>query len=446
MKPLLLQDLLSLINLKADQNVLVQGFAIDSRLVKKGDLFFALSGNKKDGHEFLNEVSAQGGVAAVVHASYRGPSFGMVLIVVPDVLLTLQTLAKNLLHKRKTKVVGITGSLGKTTTKVFASQLLSSTQAIYASPLSYNSQRTLPLSILQAPDEIEWLLLEMGMSEPGNIRSLISIAPPTISMITTVAIQHADAFSDGLKGIAREKGTIFSHSQTQLGLLHHEVPHFEEIMSCGTCQKKTFSLVSKKAHFFLEIFPESVRVYEEEQLGCEIKLSFDYRPAYHNFLSAVSLCRSLGLSWTSIEEGAPTLLLPPMRFEKLVKKGITFINDAFNANPDAMKAAFESIPIPKEGGKKIAFLSEMNALGMYSEAGHALVAEAALNRFDHLICIGERCEIMRKIWKQNKRPIDLCVTREEMIAKLKEIARPGDVVLVKGARFYALDQLIKEIS
>ncbi len=443
MKPLPLNALLQFLNRSHHTPATIQGFAIDSRLVKPGDLFFALPGKRVDGQQFLQEVASRGGRAAFVSENYRGDNYGLALIRTPDVLESLQTLAREVLRSRATQVVAITGSLGKTTTKEFASTLLKMRYQMAASPLSYNSQATLPLSILQSEEEEEVLVLEMGMSEPGNIEKLVAIAPPDIAVITTIAIQHANTFSDGLAGIAREKAAIFSHPKTRLGILHRDSHYFEEAAHTGKCPKQTFSMQIKESDYFLEAFEDRVHISLKNKTLIEIPFSLPIRVHYQNFLASIAIARALDVPWEAICEASLHLKLPPMRFEKLEKQGIVFINDAFNANPDSMKAALESLPRPKEGGKTIAVLGEMNALGMYSESGHATVAECALQSVDMLFCIGQRCEAMLRIWKREKRPAELCETKEELERKLKEVVRAGDVVLVKGARAFALEHILK---
>lgn len=442
MKPIRLKELLHFVNRSCSDAIVITGYAIDSRKVKEGDLFFALKGKKVDGHHFLHEVALKGGVAAFVSEDYRGDAYGLTLIRVPDVQDALQLLAQKVLAHRNPKVVGITGSLGKTTTKEFAATFLKSRYKVFANPFSYNSQLTLPLNILSSDEKDEVLVLEMGMSEPGNISKLISIAPPDVAVVTTVAVQHANLFTDGLNGIAREKAAIFSHPKTTCGILHRDIHHFQEVFETGCPCKKTFSLNSKESDYFLTIAGDSVRIVCEKGPLSDIKVAFSLRAYYQNYLAAIAIARAFDISWEAISELSSQLKLPPMRFEKVEKQGVTFINDAYNANPDSMKAALEGIPEPKAGGKKIAILSEMDALGMYSEGGHALVAETALQYADVLLCIGERCETMRKIWKREKRPVELLETKEALQKKLQEIVKEGDVVLIKGARAYALEYIL----
>jgi UDP-N-acetylmuramoyl-tripeptide--D-alanyl-D-alanine ligase len=445
-RPIPFNILASLLKLSHPSQTLIQGVAIDSRKITVGDLFFALPGSRVDGHAFLKEAALKGASGAVIREDYLGEDFGLPLLRVADVLGALQDLARKMLTKRRSQVIAITGSLGKTTTKTFAAALLGARYRVFASPLSYNSQATLPLSILMANGDEDFLILEMGMTHEGDIKKLISIAPPDIALITTVAVQHAVNFKDGLAGISREKSSIFGQTKTRLGLVHHDIFHHDAIANTGNCPKKTFSLTNRSADYFLEVLPKSVRVHIQRENPYECTLTLPAQFHYHNFLAAASLAHSLAVPWALICETAPTLQLPPMRFELVEKQGILFVNDAYNANPDAIQAALAELPKPKPGKKTIAILSEMDALGTYSEEGHTRVAETAIKYADYLLCLGSRCETMCLIWKRQQKPVQLFASRAELGHALKTLAEAGDVVLLKGARSYALDLLLQEFE
>ncbi|MCP5469363.1 MAG: hypothetical protein H7A36_02535 [Chlamydiales bacterium] len=385
-----------------------KGAAIDSRLVNEGDLFFALKGEKVDGHDFLGEVKKRGAAACVIDEHFRGSAFGLKSYRVPDVLECLRETAKKHLEWHPKRVIAITGTLGKTTTKAFTKTLLEKHFRVWASPKSYNSQRTVPLSILNAPSDCEILILEMGMSEPGNLKRLLEIAPPEVAVLTMVSVQHADNFPDGLAGILREKTSIFSHPKTRLGI------YFEELgkIDVGSCEKLTFAL-------------------EDREMPKQI---------LHNFCAAKAVAKAFGVE--DVGERISELKMPPMRFERVEKGEYVFINDAYNANPDSMKAALEALPTAR--GKKIAVLSEMDALGMYTKAGHAQVAEAALQHVDLLLCLGNNCATMKEIWKRENRPCFLCKTKGELREKLRSMIAPGDVILVKGARSHAMEEILED--
>lgn len=419
----------------------VRGAAIDSRLVKPGDLFFALVGKRTDGHAHLAQAACAGAVAAVVHSDYCGDAHGMELLRVADVTESLQQLAASLRAEYKGTVIEVTGSLGKTTTKEFAKVLIGSSYRLFASPLSYNSQVTVPLNVLSATGDEEIWLLEMGMSEPGQLQKLVNRVPPDIALLTTVAAQHADAFPDGLEGIAREKSEIFSHAHTRLGFFDAGSPYAAQFTACGACRKKTFSMVSPQADFFAQRRGGLLSIVEKGEDVYEVPLTLPMDVYDHNFLAAWSLARALEIPCSVLKEMAPLIRLPPMRFERVEKGGIIFINDAYNAIPETTQAALRHLP---QGAKKIAVLSEMNALGVYSEQGHRAVATAALESVDVLLCLGERCRWMEEVWQRAQKPCRRFETRDALAAHLKSIVAAGDVVLLKGARTYALDQILHE--
>lgn len=443
MKPIPFRVVAKELGYSHPEQKLITGFAIDSRKISSGDLFFALPGNRVDGHAFLKEVASKGAMGAVIREDFRGEVPQIPLIKVPDVLLSLQNFARTTLEKRSSQVIAITGSLGKTTTKEFTAALLRSRYRIFASPLSYNSQITLPLSILMAEGKEDFLILEMGMTHTGNLKQLISIAPPDIALITTVDLQHVCNFSNGLAGIGEEKASILSHPKTKLGFLHLDMPHFQQAAVVGNCLKKTFSLKSKEADCYLEALPnDRVSIHIKGEPPSELTTRLPSKIHYHNLLAAVAIARALDVPWKLIQEVTPSLQLPPMRFEKIVKQGICFINDAYNANPSAIKGALENLPPPAPGGKVVAVLSEMDALGAYSEEGHRIVGSAALRHADYLLCLGKWCEIMKGMWEQANKPVELFESRHLLEQALKRVAQPGDVILLKGARIYAFDQLL----
>jgi len=443
MRPTPLNYLFQLIDIPTTATGLVHAACIDSRLVQPGDLFFALKGEKADGHAYLSEVSQRKAVAAVVETSYQGPDFGLSLVRVEDVRSTLQRLAKAYLKQQTLRVIAITGSIGKTTTKEFAKTLIGSSYRIFASPRSYNSQVTVAMNVLSMKGDEEILLLEMGMSAPGHLETLIDIAPPDLALLTTIAPQHAISFTDGLEGIAKEKSRIFAHSKTTQGFYHHDMPYAEYAATSGTCKKQTFSCTDPHADIFLKREGSIMHICEKGGPSYQIPLVLPMTAYDHNFLAALSLARALDIPWPVLKEVAPFVRVPEMRFEKIEKQGITFINDAYNAIPQSMQAALESLPQPQQGGRTVAVLSEMNALGAYSDEGHRSVAQSALQYADVLFCIGDRCHSMEDVWQGTKKTCQRFETVEALGQQLKRFVQSGDVVLLKGARAFALDQLLQ---
>ncbi|WP_434678137.1 UDP-N-acetylmuramoyl-tripeptide--D-alanyl-D-alanine ligase [Chlamydia crocodili] len=420
----------------------ISGVAIDSRRVHPGDLFFALSGQCTDGHRFLKQAAQAGAVAAVVSKDYCGDSFGLELVVVNDTTEALKEAGESQSHLFQGTTVGITGSIGKTTTKVFAKTFLSSVYRVYASPKSYNSQLTVPLSLLMADGDEDFILLEMGVSEPGNMKDLLSIVEPEVSVITNVADQHAMNFSDrGVQGIAEEKGRILQNSRVQL--LPKDSPWYSHfVKQSPSSEKFSFAFHDETADFYYKAIRKDSVVISTPEGDIDFAISFPYQPAYSNLLIALSLAWLLDVPVDRIAHSCCDLQLPPMRFEQSMRNGIQVINDAYNACPEAMIAALDAIPNPSEGRKVILILGHMAELGNYSEAGHTVVAEKALSKAGIIFFIGEKWLPIQHLLKQGPCEVSFHPSAQSIEEILKKVVQQGDIVLLKGSRSLALESLL----
>lgn len=449
MKPTALNEIVCLFenrfNNPSSNGYAISGVAVDSRLIKQGDLFFALPGEQTDGHHFLKEAASAGAVAAVVKNSYQGSSFGMPLIYTEDVLKALQQLASAFISKSRSRIVAVTGSLGKTTTKDFIGALLSSKFSVSASPGNSNSQIGLPLAILNhASLEEEILVLEMGMTLPGHISQLIDIAPPVVAIVTTVALVHACNFNS-IADIARAKSEIFSHSRTELGIYHKESDYEAVLSRSGNCRKISFSTTSSEADLFLETGLEQYRVKEFDKTGMVAPLELPGTHNRHNFLAAIAIARYFGMTWEEIRHAQINLKLPERRLQQIEKFGAIFINDSYNASEMSVKAALSTLPEVKIGAKRIAVLGEMVELGKFSEQCHYSVGEYALNYVDRMICFGEGCLPILKCWQKAGRPIIWSPDRAGAVAALRQCLQSGDVVLLKGSRAKGVWKVLDEL-
>lgn len=442
----LLSDIARFISNERFPPLPISSCCVDSRLMEKGGLFFALPGAKVDGHAFLGEAAKNGAVAAVVHHSFIGSNAGLILIKVSNPLEALQTLASKILVRRGTRVVAITGSVGKTTTKGFAFQLLRQKYHVTASPGNNNSQIGLPLAILNQPEGQEDLIvLEMGMTEAGQIRKLVEIAPPEVAVITQTALVHAQNFS-GIEAIGLAKAEIFSHPSTRLGLLSRDIANYEEICRVGSCQKRSFSLNDNRADFTVKKQSDLfVLCYRNEESVILPFLPVTGEHNTHNFLAAASIARYFKMDWEEIRLAIPHLNLPERRFQIVEKKGILFVDDSYNASEISVKAALKSLPSPSKGGKKIAVIGEMLELGEFSEQCHREVGKYALNYVNQMICFGQECKVIGDLWQSENRSVEWVMTLDEVISKISSLAYPGDVVLLKGSRATGLWKVLNEI-
>lgn len=417
-----------------DQNVTSAAF--DSRNVEPGALFFAIQGDRKDGHDFLEDVSKKGGVAAVVLSTYQGPHFGLELIPVLDVIKALHLLAKEIHKKNSSTVIAVSGSVGKTTTKEFIETLLSEKYVVAKTPGNSNGQLGLPLWLINRKEGEEILVLEMGMSMPGEISRLVQIAPPDIGVLTNVELAHANNFKS-LEMISQAKRELFEHPLTKIGFFQTKTLQFEGFRNLD-CKKISYG---EGGDYQLEHFGKQGVILEKGIKSSPFSLPFVERHLLENFLAALAVARHLNLSWDQIILGSKKLKTLPHRFEKVRKHGALFIDDSYNASPASVKAALFALAFLPKTNKVIAVLGEMKELGIFSTQSHLEVGQFALPRIDHLLCLGKECRPMVDVF-QEKKPAELFIDLKGLEKRLKEIIKIGDLVLIKGSNSLKMWTLI----
>jgi UDP-N-acetylmuramoyl-tripeptide--D-alanyl-D-alanine ligase len=284
----------------------------------------------------------------------------------------------------------------------------------------------------------------MGMTEQGQILKLINIAPPTVSLVTTVALVHACYFSS-IEAIAHSKAEIFTHPQTELGIYHLESDFDGSLSKSGCSRKLSFSTSSDKADFYLQTTDNKMHVYGPEEAAMLPPLHLLGVHNRHNFLIAIIVARYFGMEWQEIEARQHLLVLPERRLQVIEKSGIIFVNDAYNASELSMKAAMDSIPYPKPGSNRIAVLGGMVELGKFSKQSHRNVGQYALQYFDWMFCFGEECLPILECWQEAGRPVMWTEKRQDLIDSLRAQLSPGDVVLLKGSRLKEVWKVLDEL-
>lgn len=419
----------------------VTGVCVDSRNGKPGQLFIALKGEKVDGHYFIEDAITKGCKAAIVELNYPYLHDQMELIKVADPLKALQQMAKAALLKEKSQIVAVTGSVGKTTTKEMIGALLSPFYRTKVSPGNHNSQIGLPLTILNHTDgKEEIIVLEMAMSEAGQLANLISIAPPDVAVLTAVGLAHASNFCS-VEEIAFAKGEIFGFACTKLGIIAQNIPCYKEI-----CQKTAYPMhsfaVNSLADYTISSCSQKLISHLENHCISLKHFSLEGKHNLHNLLAAVAVARYFQLSWEAIEARLPFLKLPEKRFERVVKNNIVFINDSYNACELSIKAALESLPQPTKGGKKIAVFGSLLELGAFSQECHFRIGQYALEFVDECHCYGLECQPIVDLWKKKGRLASLHSDFMSLMEVLKKRICSYDVVLLKGSNQKKLWQVI----
>jgi len=439
--------------LQGSRTRVFESYGIDSRLAAAGGLFFAVIG-KRDGHDFVGAAAAKGASGAVVARPVPLPVKDFGLVQVEDPVAALQTLARAVLARRPVKVVGITGSVGKTTTKEFAAALLAGRFRVLKSEGNFNNRLGLALSLLRLRPDDEAAVLEMGMSAAGELRILTRIAPPDVAVITNVSPVHLQFFK-GLDDIALAKKEILDGAGPgATAVINGDDPLAMRIAEGFAGRKVTFGRtqacdvraedVESKGYsgfeFLLRYGRESAR----------IALSFVNDAAVSNLLAASAVCLALGLR---LEEIRPAILaLQPFSGRGALVEtggGIRVCDDSYNSNPLALEAALRSLAaLP--AARKVAVLADMLELGEGEKEFHRQAGEVAARAgWDVIVAVGPLAALIADGAAgtgMSAAAIHRFPDAAAAAAVIPHLVRDGDFVLVKGSRGMRTETIVDKLK
>jgi UDP-N-acetylmuramoyl-tripeptide--D-alanyl-D-alanine ligase len=434
-----------------DGTLVINKVSTDSRTIKRGELFVALRGENFEGHDFVEASAKAGATGALVDLKWAGnvPN-NFALLRATDSLQAYQTLAANYRRSLALKVLAITGSNGKTSTKDFAASVLARRFRVTKTEGNFNNHVGLPRTILEARSEDEVAVWEIGMNHPGEIAALSKIAAPDAAIITNIGVAHIE-FMGSREAIALEKGALAEAVEQQGTVVLNADDPFTEGIAARTRAKVVLAGTTGGAVRAIEI-RQSAEGAEftivEGAHRCRAQLPVAGSHMVQNALLAVAAGRAFGLS---IEECAAGLAAAPLtkaRLQVREIKGVHFLDDSYNANPDSMKAALRTLVELDTEGKRIAVLGEMRELGTESERGHREVGEtAATLGVDQLITIGDKAEMIAEGARTaGLDKVSSAGSTAEAAKLLGEIAEPGDLVLIKGSRGARTEQVIEQFG
>ena len=433
------------------EQLLVHSVSTDSRRVKEGDLFIALKGDSFNGHDFVQEAFTDGAVAVMVeegvdlNVNSRTP-----VIVVRDTLSGLQEFAKNYRKSLNLTGVGITGSNGKTSTKDFIYSVLSERFYVSATAGNYNNHIGLPLTVLEADDQHDFGVWEMGMSNPGEIALLADIARPDIGVITNVGVAHIETMGSR-ESIAIEKGSL-AESVTGEGfvVLNAEDSYSKSIAE--RTQVRTVSVGFGDADIrAYDIAIESTSVSFVIDVNGQREEAFLPVPGRHmvlNALMAVAIGVNEGLPLDVITQGLSEAKLSGGRLQKREFRGVVIIDDTYNANPDSTLAAIQCLAEMNCNGRRFAVIGGMAELGEISESEHRKIgAEAVDLGIDFVLSVGEMAvQVNEGARKGNKGHSQFFDKHKECAEFINNEACSGDLILIKGSRSSAMENVISNLD
>jgi UDP-N-acetylmuramoyl-tripeptide--D-alanyl-D-alanine ligase len=428
--------------------VVAQGYSIDSRTIRPGELFFAVKGDRFDGHDFVSSGLEKGAAAAVVRRDQQQRfSSKARLLTVDDTLVALQTLATAMRKVWGKPLVGITGSAGKTTTKEAIAHILATRYRVLKSEGNFNNHFGLPLMLLQLEPEHDIAVIEMGMSHAGEIRALAKIAQPETGVVTNVAPVHLEFF-DSLAGIARAKYELIESLPANGTAVLNADDEYVSQFGRG---------FAGKVILYGQRDTADVRAGNVESRGAagsafEVITQGGRTPALlplvgrHNVLNAlaaVAVALAHGLTLAEASAALATLAPADKRGEVLQFGNITIVNDCYNSNPKALHAMVEALTA-MNAKRRIVVAGEMLELGPAGEELHRTAGqEIARQKIDFLLGVRGLAQAMVAGAKQGGAQAEFAPTPEQAGEWLARETREGDVVLLKASRGVKLEKALE---
>jgi len=429
----------------------INGFSIDTRTLKPGDCFVALKGGQTDGHKYIFDAMEKGASGAIISYINEGENYpyDRVIIRVNDPLKALQEISKYYRNKFSVRVIGITGSSGKTTTKDLIASVLGYSFNTLKTEGNLNNHLGLPLMLMELTKDHQAAVLEMGMSDRGEIRLLTKLSRPEVGVITNIGEAHFELLGS-VEGIARAKGELLEEmGPGSIAILNGDNYWLRRIAE-GFKGKVIFYGIKEEVDIRgYDLAPKNKGTYfkvnargQEEELF--IPLAGEHN--VYNALAAVSCALYFGVSLQEIKHGLVEPELTGMRMEVIdASRGITIINDVYNANLSSTKASLKTLGLVGEGSRLIAVMGDMLELGSIKEKAHKEVGQhAASIGVDIFLGFGNLMSIaVEEARKKGITDSWHFTDHMDLEKKLVEILRPGDYILVKGSRGMKMEKIVE---
>ena len=427
----------SLTNTKFNHPVL--GICIDSRLIKKGDLFIAIDGQNSNGHDFLSSVYKKNGSAAIVKSTNKDIQLQQILVT--DPIRTLSLLAREWRRNYDIPIIAITGSNGKTSTKELLCHVLSCKYKIHATAGNQNTIIGLSLNLLQISDYHDVSILELGASALGEIRALSQIAEPTHGIITNIAPAHLEGFGS-IDNIANEKSELLKYLKNGVSFVNLSDPYISKMDFNG--EKVTFGL-SPSCDFSGDIFRENNGELTLI-LNTNIIPTLSHNLSFiKNIIAVSSIAITIGLEWSALSGQILSFKPPKGRCNVINKNNFTIIDDTYNANLTSSLASLDYLKSFSENGRKIFVFGDMYELGKSTKKQHHEVGlKCSELGIDLVYTLGVHSQhtnsaITKKIKNQH------FSSKIKLMSALRNEIQSGDTILLKGSRGMAMETIIEGV-
>ncbi len=434
---------------KKYEDLSINGVSIDSRNIEKNQLFIPLSGDKFNGHEFLDKAIENGALASLWNKDEALPKVDFPLILVEDTLLALQSLARSYRLEVNPKVVGITGSNGKTSTKDILASLLASQYKTHKTLGNFNNHIGLPLTILNMDEDVEMAVLEIGISDFGEASLLTSIAKPNLALVTNIGEAHLEDLKTR-ENIVRAKLEILEGLDSE-GLFIY--PGDEEILKdkIKSIEKK-FKTMSFGSSDFNDFQYEKISLDEK---GSFFTLKNIESPDFFlpmlgshqisNSTAAILVARYFNISFDNIKKALLNVDKTKMRSELIRGKGFSLINDSYNSNPTSLSAALETLYSMEAYDQKIIILGDMLGLGEDNIKMHKYIgSKIDKNQVAYLFTLGPLSRHLADEAKLNLGDdrVFSYDSKDKVKDHIRRIIKKNSLILVKASRAFGLEELV----
>jgi UDP-N-acetylmuramoyl-tripeptide--D-alanyl-D-alanine ligase len=425
------------------------GVSIDSRAIKPDECFFAIKGQNHDGHDFVAEVLAQGAACVIVDENFKGEAKGTILRV-EDTIQALGDFARAYRKMLKCKIVAITGSAGKTSTREITHHVLSRHFKCHQAKKSFNNNIGLPLTLLELDCDHDIAVVELGTNSPGEILYLTKIAQPNIAIVINAYPAHVEFFGS-VDAIIKEKTTIADGlGEDGTLIINADIPALVEHCRRHKLSFTTFGITNKADAYASDIkfegFASSCTID-----GVMMKLPLAGKGNIENTLAAYAICKQFGITAKDFANDIRSLVSVSMRLEPIDFGHVLVISDCYNANPASMKIALDLLVqvSGSRAGRKIFICGPMLELGEYSEYLHRELGEQiALAGVDVLLAVGRFAQIVIDAALANAAAAietHYFENVNSLCNNLADFTKPDDILLVKGSRSARLELAVERL-
>ena len=426
----------------------VTDITTDSRKVQPGCLFVPIVGNRADGHDFIGQVMEKGALATLSERDPGETSYPVIRV--RSSLQAVKDIAAFYLEQLAVPVVGITGSVGKTSTKEAIASVLAQKYRVLKTQGNFNNELGLPLTVFRLREEDEIAVLEMGISDFGEMHRLASIARPDICVITNIGYCHLENLGDR-DGVFRAKTEIFDHLKGQeTVILNGDDDKLSAVEQVRGKAPVFFGLEEKHPIHACDIISRGLKgtacTICTPEGDFEVMIPIPGQHMVYNALAGTAVGLACGLDLDQIRRGIESLQPVNGRFHIIETENYTIVDDCYNANPMSMKA---SLQILKDAlGRKVAVLGDMGELGSEEDALHAQVGEfAASCGLDLLICVGPHCAHMARAARQaGMEQVVHLESLEALLEQLPALVKAGDTILVKASHYMKFENVVEALQ